>query len=350
LENAKPAKINAFLERLETKRGRISEALYIKVKDDYLKRLSAMTEPPQDDLPINPALARLLGRLAEVMDEVLLRVYTGEFTNDELVEGIRRLDLFSAINNLITLFNNLESFKVSIYEIAEESMEEPEETSSDLSENPPDIENVLADFDSIDIFADYEEGDEIYDSQYEEEDRWVLNELFLHIMDGYIEPIVVGLRSAIRGQKSTRLFKALLSSLIPLLRSAETMGFAQMSTALARLESILTSAARRGSMNSQLRIATMQAYGELKRQLPDSGKSSGLIDLIDQDSKTSSFLISLTTNADIEEWMVQALLEVGINSPQKLKVASANEISAVTGLSYEKCQSLLTSCRKTVPA
>ncbi len=347
MENKIRNELEIFLTRLETRHGRIAEKLYIKVKDDYLKRLEGLSGSGHEGVPINPALKRLFEKLADVMDEILLRVFTGEFTNDELLEGIRHLDLFSGINDLITLFNSLESFKTSIQSITElETVSEDDETPEDASSL--DIDDVIADFDSIDIFADYEEGDELYDSQYEEEDRWVLNELFLHIMDGYIEPIVVGLRSAMGGNKSTELFNALLASLRPLLRSAETMGFVQMGTALARLDTLLTRAAEKGAMNSKLRIATIQAYGELKKHLPDSGKSSGLMDLIDLDMADSSFLLALTVDTEIDDWMVQTLVEVGINSRDKLKVASVNEISDVTGLSFDKSMKLLNACRKIV--
>ncbi|MCD4654721.1 helix-hairpin-helix domain-containing protein [bacterium] len=338
--------LKVLLSRLELKYGKISDKLYMNVKDDYITRLAEEIHPFNKFITFNPALKRLFENLSELMEEILIRVYTGEFTKEDLFNGIIQLNLFSSVNELIVLFTGLEKFKESIQDLTNaDTIVFPVESIPKSA--PPDIADVISDFDNIDIFADYDEGDETYDTRYEEEDRWVLNELFLLIMDGYIEPIAVGIRSVLQGNRSSELINALLASLRPLHRSAETMGFVQMSAALYNLESILTKSTQSGGINPNMRISITKAYSALKSNLPQSGNNLGLVEILDSQVTESSLMLTLLNSGKIEEWVIQTLVEVGINTPEKLAKASAAEISDVTGLSHDKSKEILLQCRYT---
>ncbi len=336
------AELRQFLDRLESHKTRVSGHVIEKVRRDYLARLQEQEQCSPDGTECDPALKRMFENLGELMEEILLRVDTGEFTKEDLFSGIIHLNMFSAVNQLMQLFQGLEMFKSSISSLTDE-------TALDVSEvegtDTLDVNSVLADFDDIDIFAEYQDGDETYDTKYEEEDRWVLNELFLMIMDGYIEPIAAGIRSVLSGNSSGKLFTALLSSLRPLQRSAETMGFGQLADALSQLEDVLNQAVGNG-MNAPTRILLIKAYSLLKSNLPDSGRNLGLIDVLDNESTTSSFMLTLINSHKIDEWIIQVLIEAGVNTRRQLQIASPEEISAVTGLSYAKSERILAACRE----
>ncbi len=211
-----------------------------------------------------------------------------------------------------------------------------------------DIDKVLNEFEEINLFAEYKEGDAVYDHQYQEEDLQVLNQLFFDILDGYLEPLVVGFKAVMSGNNSQRLFAALLASIRPLRQSADTMGFDDLRVAFLSLEAILKQAQESGSMIAADRIQFVRAYTELTRNLPNEGRDMGLIDLFDREELPDTMILHFIGSPRVEGWMIQALLEKGITDRSKLLRTSVDEIRAVTGLPYDQCRELLYVCRREI--
>lgn len=208
------------------------------------------------------------------------------------------------------------------------------------------IDRVLDEFDGLNLFAEFQEGDAVYDQQYRQEDMQVLNQLFFDILDGYLEPLVVGFRAVMGGNNSQKLFAALLASIRPLRQSAETMGFHDLRIAFQALESILKQAQETGNMIAADRIHFVRAYSELTRNLPNAGKDMGLMDLFDTDSLPDSMILHFIGSPSVEGWMIQALLEIGITDRKQLHGCTVEDVRAVTGLPFDQCRELLHVCRR----
>ncbi len=248
---------------------------------------------------------------------------------------------------LFKLFTSLNRYKESIDKLANI---EDDVQSLDAGRDEEDIDflNLLTEFEQVDIFTPYNDGDEIYDSRYETEDRQVLSEIFFHILDGYLDPLIVGFRSILNGNHSQKLFQALLASIKPLRRSAQKMGFTDLAETFSGLEQILNDAILSQGLLPSDRVLFMRAFGRLASVLPDEGRSMGLLDILDNDSVSSSLMLTLIQAKSVKGWMIQALVEVGINTPARLLKTKAEEIKAVTGLPLDNCKELLRECRKVI--
>ena len=344
--------LNQFLIKLEEKRNIVTPVVLERVKQEYLSRLNQDTV--SDFLPVSPevSLEALIRNLFETMEEIELRLHSGEYSYSEMEKEFKKRRGVCPFNEMFKLLTSLNRYKESIglltseIRISSKKREEEEEEPVDLKD--VDISQVLSDFDQIDIFAEYQEGDSVYDKKYEEEDRKILNEIFFHILDGYLDPLSIGFKFIMKGNSSVKLLNALLASIRPLRRSAQAMGFTELSQAFLGLESILDDAIKSGGLIPSDRVLFMRAYGSLTEILPESGKGLGLLDILDTDNFSSSLILSLIQTGAVQGWMIQALMETGVTTPERLMKTGEHDIKAITGLPIETCREMLAVCRKAV--
>jgi hypothetical protein len=160
-----------------------------------------------------------------------------------------------------------------------------------------------------------------------------------------LDPIVVGFKSLLVGNTNLKLPEALLASIRPLNKSAETMGFNSLHQAFVLIEEQLKWIVEKQQILPSNKILLVQAYENLIKLLPASQKQAASLEMIISDSSTNSLILALVKSSTVDSWMIQALLEVGINSPGRLLSTSSQEIQAVTGLPEDKCKEILWKCR-----
>jgi len=350
--------LQQYLARIETRSDESTGRLVKRIRDEYKNRLATACYSSSGEDFFGSTLESLLDRLVGIIEELELRHFSGEFDVDEIKRDLENRSLSKPIVEMMKLLSSLSAYQETIESLTgnrdEVSARQRERGSgkddSTVKETLPplDIDRVLTEFDAIDVFAEYKEGDAVYDRSYEEEDRQILNRLFFDILDGYLEPLVVGFKSIVGGNNSQKLFTALLASIRPLRRSAETMGFHDLRNAFMSLEAILKQAQDSGNMIPADRIQFVKAYDQLAHSLPNAGEDVGLIDLFDTDQASKSMVLKLIGSPHIEGWMIQALLEIGITDRKKLLSTTAEEMKSVTGLPYEHCRELLIVCRREI--
>ncbi len=357
--------IEKLIARMEERKQEFSPSVYDRVLSEYRNRLDQTQSEIAEPDETNQALIALLERLIATLEEIELRQFADEFNENDIQNSLKGKAIKKPVMELMKMMANLDDYKNSIRALTGQNERQQDDEKStitfkntcdldplinldeDEEDSKPflDIDRVLEDFDAIDVFAEYEEGDAVYDKQYEEEDKQILNEIFFHILDGYLEPLVVGFKAVVSGNNTQKLFGALLASIKPLRRSAETMGFSQLTSAFNGLELILLQAQRAGSMIPADRIQFVKAYGELAKCLPNEGAEMGLIDILDSNKTSNSMVLNLIKSKMVEGWMVQTLLEIGVTTPDKFRKTNAEEIKALTGLPYEHCRNMIQTCR-----
>lgn len=288
-------------------------------------------------------LDRLLDHFLEILEEIALRFFSEELDFNQIRNKMKARKLTPPVVELLKLLASLDHFEQSISNLTEPSFALNADPPRDASIN---VEKILEDFDDVDIFSEFQEGDAVYGAEYEKDDQKILNELFFQILDGYLDPIIVGFRALISGNSNPKLVDALLASLKPLRRSAETMGFKALHHAFSEMELHLETTQQYASIRPIDRILLLEAFDQLAQLLPRSNHHASTLDVLDPDATSHSLILALVVAPGIEGWMVQTLLEVGIYSPARLLSASAADIQAVTGLALEKCVEILSRCRR----
>jgi len=127
-------------------------------------------------------------------------------------------------------------------------------------------------------------------------------------------------------------------------RAAEAMGFSLLTEDFVAIEGILKTMLDAG-FNSATRLGLIRAYHALRRSLPSDGRDIGLTDVVNTDHVNATLLAAMSKVRDLEEWMLQVLVEVGVNNKTRLFSATAEELQAVTGLTAEQSREVLRTCR-----
>ncbi|MBN1295554.1 hypothetical protein JXA80_02160 [bacterium] len=344
--------LKTFLTRLK-RRSDDSPEIVQRLQVEYSDRLASASGsgPHEPDDYIVTTLRPLIKKLTDILEELELRYFANEFNADDLRDELSRRSLSRSAMDLMKMIASLDAYRETIETLAgsvnglTSAATKPRD---EVSVEGLNIDRVLSEFAEINVFADYQEGDAVYDHQYAEEDRQILNRLFFDILDGYIEPLIVGFKSVIGGNNSPKLFAALLASIRPLRRSAETMGFSDLEKAFASLKAILNQAQETGNLLSADRIQFVRAYEQLTKSLPNEDHDRGLMDLFDSERASNSMILQLIASPVVQGWMIQALLEIGITDRKKLLSSTAEEIRAVTGLPFDQCRELLLVCRREI--
>lgn len=346
--------LRTYLNRLENRKD-ANPIVRERLVREYTERLAAAGDAGYRDNRSGNVLEMLVSSLSDCLEELELRQYAGEFDADQVKEGISQRRMSQPVKDLMKMMASLDAYRETIEKLTGEfvtgdnglqnrSIEEADKIELDSR----DIDKVLNEFEEINLFAEYKEGDALYDQQYQQEDMQILNQLFFDILDGYLEPLVVGFRAVMGGQNSQKLFAALLASIRPLRQSAETMGFQDLRIAFQSLEAILKQAQESGNMIAADRIQFVRAYSELTKNLPNAGKEMGLLDLFDTDRLPDSMILTFIGSPAVEGWMIQALLEIGITDRKKLLSSTVEDVRAVTGLPFDQCRELLYVCRQEI--
>jgi len=303
----------------------------------WMEHMNKTDSRPEFDLLIN--------RFIESLEEIALRFFSEEIDFDQIRRKMKSRKMSQPVVELLKLLASLEQFEHSIAQLTDGDSGNARESGTPGAP-AVDMEKILEDFDDVDIFSEYREGDAVYGTEYEADDQKILNELFFQILDGYLDPIVVGFRALISGNTNIKLVEALLASIRPLRRSADTMGFRSLHQAFCGMESQLEATMSASVVRPIDRIQLLQSFDQLARLLPRSTHHASTLDVMDPEATSHSLILSLVVAPGVEGWMVQTLLEVGIFSPQRLLAATSSDIQAVTGLPADKCLEILTRCRR----
>lgn len=341
-----------FINRLQQRKD-ASPAIRDLLLREYQERITSFGKNGETEDRAELVLRMLVAEVADCLEELELRQHAGEFDADQLKEETTRRRLSQPVKDLMKMMASLDVYRETIETLTggggitgDRGMESQGEADEQAKLDSKAIDRVLDEFDGLNLFAEFQEGDAVYDQQYRQEDLQVLNQLFFDILDGYLEPLVVGFRAVMGGNNSQKLFAALLASIRPLRQSAETMGFQDLRIAFQALESILKQAQETGNMIAADRIHFVRAYSELTRNLPNAGKDMGLMDLFDTDSLPDSMILHFIGSPSVEGWMIQALLEIGITDRKQLHGCTVEDVRAVTGLPFDQCRELLHVCRR----